>query len=327
MRVSALVMAILLASTPALPQSASPPEADRGAQDSDTTLVEIPENLQRVFDLVKEPGFHPELLELLELGATQERAEGQLYSWMVFEEGYDVTVTEVERGPNFSLIVMTIRESPTVTASGVILGKAQFDLAKELGFEYFFLAPRPREGGAGNAGTIVGKVFFTNDNTVPLQELLGDEYSERAQALFDRRGYPSVSQMAVLFGGSRQGVSSEEGGRNREWSAAEEAYFAAMKSDLRNLVSLQETRFAEHGGYTHDVESLGFRPSFGGTLVVSASALGWAAAAAHEALGGGEACAIYYGSATAPTSPARPTEPGTVACTGGRQDAPQRSAR
>ena len=34
--------------------------------------------------------------------------------------------------------------------------------------------------------------------TVPLRDLLGDEYSGDAQALFDRLGYSSVSSMAVL---------------------------------------------------------------------------------------------------------------------------------
>ncbi len=76
MRVSALVMAILLVATPALPQSASPPETQRGAHDRDTTLVEIPEDLQRVFDLVKQPGIHTELLELLEIEVSPERPLG-----------------------------------------------------------------------------------------------------------------------------------------------------------------------------------------------------------------------------------------------------------
>ncbi len=171
--------------------------------------------------------------ESVELGPTQEPANGQLYSLTVFEEGFDITVTEVERGRNFSLIVTNIRKSPTVTASGAVVGKAQFDIAKERGFKYFFLAPRPRERGAGN------------------------------------------------------------------------------------VASLEEIHFAEHGSYTHSVESLRFQPSFGISLVITATTDGWAGAAAHAALGGEEGCAIYYGSATAPTSPAQPTKPGQVACTGG----------
>ena len=64
----------------------------------------------------------------------------------VVEEGYDITVTEVERGPNYSVIAFEQGESPTVTASGMVMMKATIDIAKERQFEYFFTAPTGRAG-------------------------------------------------------------------------------------------------------------------------------------------------------------------------------------
>jgi hypothetical protein len=101
----------------------------------------------------------------------------QRYSLTIVEEGYDITVKEIERGPNFSLLEINIRESPTVTASGVVVAKAQFEIAKERGFEYYFLAPSRREGGVGNEGILVGKTFFTNDNTVNRPGFSGDWFT------------------------------------------------------------------------------------------------------------------------------------------------------
>ena len=95
----------------------------------------------------------------------------------------------------------------------------------------------------------------------------------------------------------------------------EKAYFAAMKSDLKNLASQQEIYYADEYGYTTDQDLLGFVNSDGVLLNVSnAGSSGWAATATHQALGT-EGCAIYYGTATAPSSPISPSQPGEIACT------------
>ena len=42
----------------------------------DATWVEVPETLQLAFDLMKQPGFHPELVELLEIELSMARTLG-----------------------------------------------------------------------------------------------------------------------------------------------------------------------------------------------------------------------------------------------------------
>ena len=94
----------------------------------------------------------------------------------------------------------------------------------------------------------------------------------------------------------------------------EKAYFAAMKSDMKNLASQQEIYYADNYAYTTSVTGLTFVSSEGVTVGIAASASGWSATATHSALGSTKGCAIYYGTATAPSAPAAPTAPGQVAC-------------
>jgi len=96
----------------------------------------------------------------------------------------------------------------------------------------------------------------------------------------------------------------------------EKAYFAAMKSDLKNLASQQEIYYSDAYAYTSSVGDLAFVNS-DGVIVTPASVTssGWAASAYHQALGTTEGCAIYYGTATTPGSPTTPSQPGEIACT------------
>ena len=95
----------------------------------------------------------------------------------------------------------------------------------------------------------------------------------------------------------------------------EKAYFAAMKSDMKNLASKQEIYYADNYSYTSSKTALTFVSSSGVTVGIAASSSGWSATATHSALGSTQGCAIYYGTATAPTSPTTPVSPGQVACT------------
>jgi prepilin-type N-terminal cleavage/methylation domain-containing protein len=96
----------------------------------------------------------------------------------------------------------------------------------------------------------------------------------------------------------------------------EKAYFAAMKSDLKNLASQQEIYYSDTYAYTTDAADLGFVNSDGVLVAIpGATGSGWSASAYHQALGTTEGCAIYYGTATAPTSPTTPSQPGEIACT------------
>ena len=96
----------------------------------------------------------------------------------------------------------------------------------------------------------------------------------------------------------------------------EKAYFAAMKSDMKNLASQEELYYADNYAYTNSASALTFVSSSGVTVGVAASSSGWSASATHSALGASQGCAIYYGTATAPTvGTATPGSPGEVACT------------
>ena len=98
----------------------------------------------------------------------------------------------------------------------------------------------------------------------------------------------------------------------------EKAYFAAMKSDVRNLAARQELHFASNYQYSSSLTDLEFVESEAVNIAVTVSSTGgWTAVATHEAMGDNEGCAIYFGTATAPTiGGVSPQVEGQVACTG-----------
>lgn len=74
-----------------------------------------------------------------------------------------------------------------------------------------------------------------------------------------------------------------------------------MKADLRNLVTAEESYFADQVTYTTSLERLRFRPSDSVTVTIgSATGTGWSAIARHKATT--KTCGIYVGTATAPIS-------------------------
>ena len=96
----------------------------------------------------------------------------------------------------------------------------------------------------------------------------------------------------------------------------EKAYASAMRSDLRNLASVQETYWTSnqiyYGGVIPNLATFQYRPSNGIVVtIVSATAAGWSAQASAPALTG-QTCVIFYGSAP-PIPPA--TVDAAVACT------------
>ena len=98
----------------------------------------------------------------------------------------------------------------------------------------------------------------------------------------------------------------------------EKAYFAAMKSDLKNLASQQEIYYSDEYAYTATATLLGFVSSDGVTVAIpQATVDGWAATAVHAAMtGANDGCTIYYGTATAVSiGSTTPTAAGAMACT------------
>jgi prepilin-type N-terminal cleavage/methylation domain-containing protein len=88
----------------------------------------------------------------------------------------------------------------------------------------------------------------------------------------------------------------------------EKAYVSAMKSDLRNLVTAQESYFADQVTYTSSTTALNYSASTGVTVTVgTVSGTGWNATAKHN--GTAKTCGIFVGAATAPISGANEGEP------------------
>jgi type IV pilus assembly protein PilA len=76
------------------------------------------------------------------------------------------------------------------------------------------------------------------------------------------------------------------------------AFAASLKSDLRNLSSVQENYFYFNETYASAVGSLNFSPSPGVVLtIVEATPRGWSATTTHPAAAP-LTCAVFYGQAS-----------------------------
>ena len=81
----------------------------------------------------------------------------------------------------------------------------------------------------------------------------------------------------------------------------EKAFLVAMKSDLRNIVTAQETYFADNTTYTTSTTALNLIISPGVTLSIgTATAGGWSATASHNATT--RTCGIYVGTVSPPVA-------------------------
>ena len=93
----------------------------------------------------------------------------------------------------------------------------------------------------------------------------------------------------------------------------EKAYFAAMKSDLKNLASQQEIYYSDYYTYSSNTTNLGFVQSDAVNVAIVPGTSGWSASATHDALGGAVGCAIFYGNTTA-TNIFGETQAGEISC-------------
>ena len=80
-------------------------------------------------------------------------------------------------------------------------------------------------------------------------------------------------------------------------SVREKAYFAAMKSDLKNLANLQDVYYNDNYSYSTDPAALGFTNSEGVVVTFSEGTnTGWSATASHLGVPS-ETCGVYHGAA------------------------------
>ncbi|HEU4642822.1 MAG TPA: prepilin-type N-terminal cleavage/methylation domain-containing protein [Gemmatimonadaceae bacterium] len=81
------------------------------------------------------------------------------------------------------------------------------------------------------------------------------------------------------------------------------SYAAAIKSDLRNLATAEESYYYSNDTYTADLGALNFNPTAGVTITISeATAGGWGATATRPGASV-NSCALFFGS-VAPVAPA-----------------------
>ena len=94
-------------------------------------------------------------------------------------------------------------------------------------------------------------------------------------------------------------------------SSREKAVMATLKSDLRNLATVEESYFYDYLSYTTDLSNLpAFRPSTGVTITVGQATMGgWSATAAHANTT--RQCFLFVGNAT-PLGVA--SQEGQIAC-------------
>jgi len=134
--------------------------------------------------------------------------------------------------------------------------------------------------------------------------------------LRQRKGFTLIELLIVIvIIGILAAVAIPKFGKTRE-----KAYFKAMQSDLRNLMSQQELYFSVPLNTYHYAANLTLLPDFimsQGVTVAISNALntGWAAQSNHQALETGvQVCGVFVGSAAAPGAYA--LTPGIVFCTG-----------
>ena len=89
------------------------------------------------------------------------------------------------------------------------------------------------------------------------------------------------------------------------------AFYAGMRSDLRNLATSEEGYFYDHATYSSILDSVQLTPTNGNTVIITeATPTGWSATA-QNAQSYPHFCALFLGAA-APVAPA--TAAGVVAC-------------
>lgn len=94
-----------------------------------------------------------------------------------------------------------------------------------------------------------------------------------------------------------------------------EARFEAMKWDLTNVADLQALHYADESAFAESPNELRFVSTEGVIVSLEVSPSGWSGTASHSRLDDDQGCAIFFGSAPAPTRPVRPRSPGQVVCT------------
>src|SRR5688572_24257646 len=129
-----------------------------------------------------------------------------------------------------------------------------------------------------------------------------------------RQGFTLIELLIVIvIIGILAAIAIPKFGKTRE-----KAYFKAVQSDLRNLMSQQEIYYSNpisnynYAGAVADLPD--FKMSSGVSVWIAGAVTGWSATGAHAALDPAtQWCAVFQGG-VAPVAPA--LTPGVIMCTG-----------
>jgi len=112
--------------------------------------------------------------------------------------------------------------------------------------------------------------------------------------MMDRKGFTLIELLiVVVIIGILAAIAIPKFANTKE-----KAYIAAMKSDLRNLVTAEESYFADNTTYSTSLTTAQYQPSAGVTVAIGvATGTGWSATATHN--GTTKTCAIFVGGAAA----------------------------
>ena len=94
-------------------------------------------------------------------------------------------------------------------------------------------------------------------------------------------------------------------------STKEKAYVTAMRSDLRNLMTAQESYFSDYGTYAKQTDALkGFSQTTGVYVTIDqgkTSGAGWYASSTHSSLDAAKKCEIGVGTGAGSLNEGEPT--------------------
>ena len=139
--------------------------------------------------------------------------------------------------------------------------------------------------------------------SIQLSYWRGRDNVGRIEAMTKRLGFTLLELMiVVLIIGILAAIAIPKFG-----STKDRAYVATMKSDLRNLVTAEESYFADYASYTTNLSQLSIIISPAVTLTItSATGTGWDATASYNA--STKTCGIFVGTGTPPLGSGNPGE-------------------
>jgi len=138
--------------------------------------------------------------------ATGDDEPEQLYSMHLVDDGFDIVFTEIERGTNFSVARVELNEGTSV-GSSMTLARAFWDIAVIRGFKYMATGRHWDDEDDPDVG--YQSMYFTDDKDITPRELLGEDWNQDAQEVYEDIGYLDVKEWGEMMGWDKTPPLSE----------------------------------------------------------------------------------------------------------------------